>query len=396
MGTWLPERYPCFDLDGTMNKILAALAFTSLSFSAQAATIPAAPDLPVKSYALLDYASGQLLAGKDSDMRVEPASITKVLTVYIALDEMKQGRIKPDDEVLISERAWRQGMDSTESRMFIEVGKKVRFMDLLRGIIIQSGNDATVAVSEHIAGSEDTFAELMNQYAKKLGLKNSHFADASGMPNPEHYTTAHDLTLLGRALIRDFPESYKIFSEREFVFHGIKQGNRNLLLEMDPSVDGIKTGHTEAAGYCLLSSAMKDGRRLIAAVMGDVSTKARAENSRALLGYGFRFFETVPMFGPSQPAGVVQVWKGNGQKLPVGVLKPIALTLPRGARSQLQVQAQATRAVIAPVQAGQQIGVVNVLLEGKVIRSEPLVALQPMPEGGLWQRMVDSVRLMIQ
>jgi D-alanyl-D-alanine carboxypeptidase (penicillin-binding protein 5/6) len=382
-----------------MKKILAPLVVVLLSLNAQgalAAAIPAAPDLAVKAYALLDYSSGQLLAGKEADMRVEPASITKVMTVYIALDEMKQGRIKPDDDVLISERAWRQGKDSTESRMFVEVGKQVKFMDLLRGIIIQSGNDATVAVSEHIAGSEDVFAELMNQYAKKLGLKNSHFADASGMPNPEHYTTAHDLTLLGRALIRDFPEAYKIFSEREFVFHGIRQGNRNLLLDMDPSVDGIKTGHTEAAGYCLLSSAMKDGRRLIAAVMGDVSTKERANNSRALLGYGFRFFETVPMFGPGQPAGVIQVWKGNGQKLPVGVQNQIALTLPRGSRAQLKIATQVDKAVIAPVQAGQQLGTVSVLLDGKPIRTEPLVALQAMPEGGLWQRLVDSVRLMLQ
>lgn len=377
-----------------MNKLVTALLLALASLSAQAAAIPDPPALDVKSYALLDYASGQLIAGKNADMRVEPASITKVLTVYIALDEIRQGRIKLDDEVLISERAWRQGMDSTESRMFIEVGKRVKFGDLLRGIIIQSGNDATVAVSEHIAGSEEVFAELMNQYAKKLGLKNSHFADASGMPNPQHYTTAYDLTLLGRALIRDFPDSYKIFSEREFVFHGIRQGNRNLLLDMDPTVDGIKTGHTEAAGYCLLSSAMKDGRRLIAAVMGDVSTKSRANNSRALLGYGFRFYETAQMFGPKQPAASVYVWKGNGTSLPVGVAQPLALALPRGARERLKIEPVVSQQVIAPVKAGQVLGTVTISLDGKPLRSEPLVALQAAPEGNLWQRMVDSVRML--
>ena len=376
-----------------MKKLLASLALALLPLHAQAIAIPDAPALNVKSYALLDHASGQILASKDADLRVEPASITKVLTAYIAFDEIRQGRIKLADEVLISERAWRQGIDSSESRMFIEVGKRVKFEDLLRGIIISSGNDATVALAEHIAGSEEVFAGMMNQYAKKLGMKNSNFADASGMPHPQHYSTARDLVLLGHALIRDFPEGYKLFAEREFVFHGIRQGNRNLLLTQDTSVDGIKTGHTEAAGYCLLSSSVRDGRRLIAAVMGDVSTKARAENSRALLGYGFRFYETVRMFGPTQPAGLVQVWKGSGEKLSVGLQRPLALSLPRGARAQLQVASQLNGQVVAPVKAGQVLGTLSVTLDGKPLRSEPLVALQDAPEGNLWQRTVDAVRM---
>lgn len=378
-----------------MKNLSTLLLLSSFSLNAWATTaIPEPPALNVKSYALLDYASGQLLAGKNADARVEPASITKVMTAYIALDEMKQGRIKPTDEVLISERAWRQGKDSSESRMFIEVGKRVKFEDLLRGIIISSGNDATVAVSEHIAGSEEVFSQLMNQYAKKLGMKNTNFTDASGMPDAQHYSTAYDLTLLGRAIIRDFPEGYKMFSEREFVFHGIRQGNRNLLLDIDPTVDGIKTGHTEAAGYCLLSSAVKDGRRLIAAVMGDVSTRERANNSRSLLGYGFRFYESVQMFGTAQPVTTVHAWKGTGEQLPIGVASPISLTLPRGSREQLQVAPLLKGQVIAPVKAGQVVGSVNISLNGKIIRTEPLVALKAVAEGNLWLRMVDSVRLL--
>lgn len=373
-------------------KNLLALLLAALSLNA-AAAIPDPPAIDVKSYALLDFASGQLIAGKNEDARVEPASITKVLTAYIAFDEMRQGRIKLTDDVLVSERAWRQGKDSSESRMFIEVGKRVKFEDLLRGIIISSGNDATVALAEHIAGSEEVFAGLMNQYAKKLGMKNSNFTDASGMPHPQHYSTARDLVLLGHALIRDFPEGYKLFAEKEFMFHGIRQGNRNLLLTQDPTVDGIKTGHTEAAGYCLLSSSVRDGRRLIAAVMGDVSMQSRANNSRALLGYGFRFYETVQMYGPGQPAGQVQVWKGDGQKLPVGTLKPIAVSLPRGTRGQLQATPMITRSVVAPVKAGTVLGSIALTVDGKPVRNEPLVALQDAPEGGLWRRTVDAVRM---
>ena len=370
-----------------------AILLALFSSAVSAAQIPDPPTLDAKSYALLDYASGQLIAGRDADLRVEPASITKVLTIYVALDELKQGRIHLDDQVLISEKAWRQGKDSSESRMFIEVGKRVKFDDLLRGIVIQSGNDATVAVSEHIAGSEEVFAQLMNQYAKKLGLRNSHFADASGMPNPEHYTTAHDLVLLGRALVRDFPEAYKIFSERQFFFNGIKQQNRNMLLDMDPSVDGIKTGHTDAAGFCLLSSASRDGRRLIAALMGSRGTTQRARDSKALLDYGFRFYETAQMFGPAQPVSSLRAWKGAEELLPVGTAQPLALALPRGSQQQLQFTQQINGPVIAPVDAGQAVGTLNVMLEGKLIRSEPLVALKAIPEGSLFRRALDTIRM---
>lgn len=379
-----------------MNKFIPLIALVILSLNAHAATIPEAPSIDARSYVLLDYASGQVLAGRDEDMRVEPASITKVMTIYIAFDELKKSRIHLDDQVLISEKAWRQGIDSSESRMFLEVGKRAKLEDLLRGVIIQSGNDASVALAEHIAGSEQVFAGLMNQYAQRLGMKNSHFADASGMPDPNHYTSAHDLAILARALIHDFPDQYKIFSEREFVYNGIKQGNRNILLGMDPGADGVKTGHTRAAGYCLLSSIQRDGRRLIAAVMGTNSIKYRAQASLELLNYGFRFFDTVQMFGPAQPASTMRVWKGTEQELPVGVAQPIVLALPRGAREQLQVSSQITGKAVAPIQAGQPLGMVTVSLEGKVIRSEPLVALKAIPEGSLWQQVTDSVRMLVQ
>lgn len=371
-----------------MNKLLL-LATLSLFSAIVSAQIPAAPALAAKSYVLLDFASGQVLAGSNPDLRVEPASITKVMTIYVVLDEIRQGRIKLEDQVLISEKAWRQGMDSSESRMFIEVGKRVLLDDLLRGIIIQSGNDATVALSEHVAGSEPVFAQLMNQYAKKLGMNNTHFTDASGMPDAEHYSTAHDLALLGRALIRDFPEAYKLFAQREFVFNKIKQYNRNLLLDLDPSADGIKTGHTQAAGYCLLSSSMRDGRRLVAALMGSSGTRERARDSKALLDYGFRFYETATMFGAATPVNTLRIWRGAENMLPVGTLEPLALALPRGSAAQLQFSQQITAPLEAPVSVGQRIGTLNVSLEGQVIRSEPLVALKDIPEGSWWQRFLD-------
>jgi len=373
-----------------MNKLLLLAAAVVLPIAA-VAQVPEAPTLPAKSYALLDYASGQLIASREPDLRVEPASITKVMTVYVVLDEIRQGRAKLDDPVLISEKAWRQGMDSSESRMFIEVGKRVKLEDLLRGIIIQSGNDATVALAEHVAGSEEVFAALMNQYADKLGMKNSRFADASGMPNEGHYTTARDLAVLGRALIHEFPEAYKIFSEREFVFNGIKQQNRNLLLDLDPGADGIKTGHTEAAGYCLLSSSIRDGRRLVSALMGGAGTRERARDSKALLDYGFRFYETVQMFGAAKPVNSIRIWRGADNLLPIGTLEPLALALPRGSGAQLQFSQQIPAPVEAPITAGQGVGTLNISLGGKVIRSEPLVALTDIPEGSLWQRFLDWI-----
>lgn len=377
-------------------KKLFSLALLGLSFSATAQVdrVPQPPSIDAKSYALIDYASGDLLASKDPDVRIEPASITKVMTTYIAFDEIKKGRLKYDDEALISEKAWKQGIDSSESRMFLDVGSRVKIIDLLRGIIIASGNDASIALSEHIAGSESAFAELMNQYAAKLGMKNSHFVDASGLPDPDHYTTARDLALLGRALIRDFPQDYKIYAEKEFKYKIDKaQPNRNGLLWKDPTVDGIKTGHTNAAGYCLLSSSQRNGRRLISAVMGAKTWAYREQSSLELLNYGFRFYEMVSLLGPTSPVATVPAYKGEQDSVQVGTLKLVSLSLPRGSKDRVKMQPMITKPAIAPIAPGQVVGTISISLDGKVIRQEPLVALTAVPEGGFFTRVVDTVRL---
>lgn len=375
-----------------MKRLVSLLAASLLSFAALA-DIPAPPTLNVKSYALLDYQTGDLIADFNADQRVEPASITKVMTVYIAFDEIKSGRVHLDDEVPISEKAWHEGIDSSESRMFIEVGQKVKLQDLLRGIIIQSGNDAAVAVAEYLGGSEDAFAQMMNQYAQKLGMKNTHYMDASGMPNPDHYTTAHDIVILARAMIQNFPDLYKIFSEKEFTFHGIKQENRNGLLWKDSTVDGIKTGHTQAAGYCLLASAVRNNRRLISAVMDAPTWNAREQGNQVLLDWGYRFYETDALLGPNAPVSSVRVWKGAETQLPVGTLQPIELSLPNGSKDSLKIVPTLKTPVIAPIPQGQSIGSALIQLDGKTLRTVDLVALKPIGEGSLWTRIIDQIRL---
>ncbi|WP_020648973.1 D-alanyl-D-alanine carboxypeptidase family protein [Solimonas variicoloris] len=376
-----------------MKKLLLATVLAFAAPLAHAAAIPDPPAIDATAYALMDYASGELLAASNPDQRVAPASITKVLTSYIVFDEIAQKRLSPDDEVLISEKAWRQGIDSSESRMFIQVGSRVKLIDLMRGIIIQSGNDATLAVAEHVAGSEPVFADLMNQYAQKLGMKNSHFADASGLPDPNHYTTARDLTILARALIHDFPDWYKLFSEREFVYNKIKQPNRNLLLGRDPSIDGIKTGHTSEAGYCLLTSAQRDGRRLIAAVMGTKSWAYREQASLELLNYGFRFFDTTSLFGPDKPAQTARVYKGATDSIAIGTLEPVALALPRGNAERVQIAATVNAPIVAPLAKGQTLGTATITLDGKTLKSVPLVALADVEQGGFFHRLIDTIRL---
>lgn len=375
---------------------MTLLAFgSSLPLLAHAAAVPDPPALDLKAFALMDYASGEIIAASNPDLRVAPASITKVLTSYVVFDEIRQNRLKESDSVLISEKAWRQGIDSTESRMFIDVGSQVPIIDLLRGIIVQSGNDATLALAEHVAGSETAFAELMNQRAKKLGMTNSHFADASGLPHPDHYTTARDLTILSRALIHDFPEQYKMFAEREFTWNKIKQPNRNLLLGRDPSVDGIKTGHTSEAGYCLLTSAERDGRRLIAAVMGAKSWAYREQASLELLNYGFRFFETATLYGPDKPAAEQRVYKGASEKVVIGTLEAVAIAMPRGTQEKLEVTTQIDTPIVAPLTQGQPLGTATISLEGKVLKTVPLVAMSDVAVGGFFHRLFDTIRLWI-
>ncbi|SFF47238.1 penicillin-binding protein 6. Serine peptidase. MEROPS family S11 [Fontimonas thermophila] len=371
------------------------LCLFSLYWLGQPATaqVPSPPEINARSYILYDYASEQVLAEKNADERVAPASITKVLTSYIVFDEIRQKRLSPDDKVLISERAWRQGIDSSESRMFLEVGSQVRLEDLLRGIIVQSGNDASIAIAEHIAGSESAFAGLMNDYAKRLGMHNSHFTDASGLPHPEHYTTARDLAILARALIHDFPEWYPLFAEREFTWNKIRQINRNLLLNRDPSIDGIKTGHTSEAGYCLLSSAQRDGRRLIAAVMGAPSWAYREQATLELLNYGFRVFETASLLGPDKPAQTVEVYKGAARSVAVGTLKPVSISLVRGSSERVQINTQVNQPLIAPITQGQVVGSATFTLDGKTLKTVPVVALTDVPKGGFLRWLIDTIRL---
>ncbi|AXQ31782.1 D-alanyl-D-alanine carboxypeptidase [Solimonas sp. K1W22B-7] len=374
-----------------MKRLLAApLLLLSLSLHA---AIPAPPALEASSFALLDADSGELLAASNPDLRVGPASITKVMTAYVVLEEIRQGHMKLEDTAFVSEKAWRQGIDSSESRMFVQVGTRVSLEALLHGVITQSGNDASVVLAEHVAGSEEAFAELMNQQAGKLGMKNTHFANAPGMPDAQHYSTAHDLTLLGRALVHNFPDQYKWFSLPDYTYNGITQPNRNLLLKKDPTVDGIKTGHTLEAGYCLLASAKRDGRRLISAVMGTKSWAYREQASLELLNWGFRFFENAQLLGPTKPAGKVHVWKGGAAEVEVGALKPIAITLPRGDAARVQATWQQEGEAIAPFAAGQKLGTLTLTLDGKVLRTEPLVALKDVPKGGFWRRLIDTIRL---
>lgn len=380
-----------------MNLKSGLLGIAVTLFSLSGAAIAAAPDPPPidgKSYALLDFQSGEIIASLNPDMHVEPASITKVMTVYIAFDMIKQGRLKLTDTALVSQKAWSEGKDSSESRMFLDLGSRVSIEDLLRGIIIVSGNDASVALAEHIAGSEDAFAQIMNQYAQKLGMSNTHFVDASGMPNEQHYTSAHDLVTLASALIRNFPDDYKYFSEREFKYGVAKpQPNRNGLLEKDPSVDGIKTGHTEAAGYCLLASAKRDGRRLISVVMGGKSWAYREQANLELLNYGFRNFDTASVLGSAAPVQSVRVYKGADSEVGIGTLDPVYLSLPAGDKSQLQVQPQISGKLVAPLSAGQKVGEATVLLAGKPLKTVPLVALKDVPAGGFWHRLIDQIKL---
>ena len=376
-----------------------ALSASTLAFADSGGTpVPKAPAIDARSYILVDFQSGRVLAEQLADERVEPASITKVMTVYVAFDQIRQGRIHLDDNVAISERAWRQGIDSTESRMFLEVGQSVKLADLLRGIIIQSGNDAAIAVAEHIGGTEEAFAEIMNHYAQQLGMKSTRYHDASGMPDPEHYTTARDITILSRALIRNFPELYKIFGEREYTWQPprskpIRQFNRNGLLTRDSTVDGIKTGHTQSAGYCLATSAKRNDMRLISVVMGAPSIKAREAASAALLNYGYTFYETVKMRTGGQQVMKPRVYKSEAEFADVGVARELFLTVRRGEAGKLQTITRVDEPLVAPLAAGAKVGEMTIKSGNETVASVPLVTLKAVPEGGLWTRAVDSVAL---
>jgi len=358
------------------------------------APVPPPPDVDGKSWVLMDYATGQILASKEPDLRVEPASITKVMTDYVVSAEIANGKIHMTDPVTISENAWRGGGAGTDgSTSFLKLNSQVPLKDLLYGMIIQSGNDAAIALAEHTAGSEPAFAGLMNAYAKQLGMVNSNFENASGYPIANHYTTAHDIAILSRALIHDFPEDYAISAIKDFEWNGIKQHNRNTLLWRDPSVDGIKTGHTSGAGYCLAASAKQGEARMIAIVMGASSEKARADSAMALLSYGFRFYETHKLYDASKPLATPKLWKGAANQLPLGVTDDVLVTVKRGQYDQLKATMDIPATLIAPFTKGQQIGTLRITLDGQPVQSVPLVALADAPQGGFFSRLWDSILL---
>ncbi|HHH36890.1 MAG TPA: D-alanyl-D-alanine carboxypeptidase [Gammaproteobacteria bacterium] len=368
--------------------LLLALLHTAVA----APPVPSPPRLNARAYLMQDFQSGRILVEKNSHQRVEPASLTKLMTAYIVFKELKSGSLKLDEEVRISEKAWRTG----GSKMFIEVNKRVKLEDLLQGMIVQSGNDASVALAEHVAGSEDAFASLMNEYAADLGMKDSHFVNSTGLPHKDHYTTAHDLALLTRALIREFPEYYKWYSQKAFTYNNITQYNRNKLLWRDESVDGVKTGHTQSAGYCLIASAKRNDMRLITVVLGTGSENARAQETQKLLNYGFRFFETHRLYGPGETLTTVRVWKGEVEQLPLGLAEELYVTIPRRQYDRLDAHMTIAPLITAPVARGRTYGSVEVRLGEEVIARRPLVALRDVAEGSLFQRLSDEVLLFFE
>ncbi len=351
--------------------------------------IPAPPDLGAKAYVLQDNESGQIIVDHNGSERLPPASLTKMMTVYVVDHEIAAGRLKLDDPILISEKAWR----SEGSRMFVNVNTTVPARDLLNGVIIQSGNDASIAFAEHIAGTESAFADQMNAYAKALGMKNTHFMNATGMPDPDHYTTAEDMAILARAIVREFPETYKIYSQKDFLYNSIKQSNRNTLLWRDDTVDGIKTGHTEDAGYCLVASAKRSNTRFNAVILGAATEQARAEQAQSLLNYGFRFYRTQPLLIGNKAIAEAQVYQGKISKLPVGVEKDLAVTLPQNQTQPLSSSLTLQNDLRAPITRGQVVGELAITINDKVIVQTPIIALQEVEPAGWFGRFIGWIKL---
>ena len=351
--------------------------------------VPTAPQVDARAYIVVDFRTDKILAAKDAVARVEPASLTKLMTAYIVFQELAVGKLKLDEQVTVSEHAWR----SEGSRTFIELGKPVSVQDLILGMIVQSGNDATIALAERIAGTEATFAQMMNANAQRLKMVGSHFENSSGLPSPQHYTTARDLSLLANAMIREYPQYYKWFSVREFEHNGIKQQNRNGLLEKDPTVDGLKTGHTDSAGYCLVTSALRDGMRLVSVVMGSNSMKARENASTALLNYGFTFYDTKLAVKGGAVLASTRVWKGQKSSVDLGIKDDLYLTLPRGEAERIRTAADVQPRVIAPLALDSTLGSLRVFAGNQTLATLPLHPLQPVAAGGWWRRLIDTIRL---
>ena len=357
-----------------------------------AAGVPHPPEVDSSAHYLVDMHSARVLSQAGADEPLEPASLTKMMTSYVVFAEMARGKFTLSDEVLVSEKAWRM----KGSRMFIEVGTQVSVQDLLMGLIVQSGNDAAVALAEFVAGDESTFADLMNRHARRLGMFGSHFTNASGLPEPDLHTTARDMATMAAALIRDFPEFYPWNAVREYEYGGIRQRNRNALLFRDDSVDGLKTGYTRAARYCLVASAEREGMRLIAVVMGAESVRARTRIAQSLLSYGFRFYETRRVYASDEKVTDVRVWKGRGRRLALGLEESLYVTVPRGRYDEIDAQMEIASGLVAPVRAGEAQGVLRLALGDELSIERPLVALEDVAEGSLWQKMSDHVRLMFE
>jgi D-alanyl-D-alanine carboxypeptidase (penicillin-binding protein 5/6) len=371
--------------------LLAGVMLSSITAQAAITPNPTAPNIAAKSYILQDFASGRVIAENNPDERLPPASITKLMTAYVVSHELASGNIKLDDDVLISEKAWRM----VGSRSFIEVNTKVPVEALLRGMIIQSGNDAAVALAEHIAGSEETFAQMMNQYAQQLDMLDTNYRNSTGLPDPDHFTTARDIATLSAAIIRDYPDHYKWYAEKEYKYNDITQHNRNKLLWRDSSVDGLKTGHTEEAGYCLAASAARDEMRLISVVLGTRSDNARAQETQKLFNYGFRFFETHELYPALTKIADSKVWKGSEKLVQLGLAKSLSVTVPRGRYKELVASTNIQQPIIAPISTGAQLGEVEIRLGDELITKQNLVAITPVEQGSWWRRWIDSLLMLI-
>ena len=379
------------DKFGVWWKMIAGLVGLVVSVATLAVPpiVPAPPQLAAEGYLLVDASTGKALVEFNADQRLPPASLTKIMTSYVAAQELQRGTVNLIDEVTISIKAWRM----EGSRMFIREGTRVRLEDLLRGVVVQSGNDASVALAEHIAGSEEAFADVMNQYANMLGMESTNFANATGLPDENHYTTATDLTKLTIALINNFPDHYKMYSEKFFTYADIRQPNRNRLLSRDSSVDGVKTGHTDAAGYCLVASALRDDMRLISVVMGAGSEESRAVESQKLLTYGFRYFETAPLYKAGDSLKQVRVWGGQHGSVHLGLADDMTLTIPKGSRSELEAQTDVQKEVHAPLKQGDQLGTLTVKLPDGESITVAIEALNDVQESGMLSRLRDSIVL---
>jgi D-alanyl-D-alanine carboxypeptidase (penicillin-binding protein 5/6) len=381
-----------------MKKLIAAFAATVISLSAVTAQAQSAlppPMIAAKSWLLLDATSNQVLGSQDANMRIEPASLTKIMTAYLAFSAIKEKRLSPEQMVNVSVNAWK--VDRSSSKMFIDPATPVKINDLLYGLIVQSGNDAAVALAEAVAGTEDAFVALMNREAERMGMKSTRFANSHGLPHADNYSTAHDLSILAGRLIADHPDYYKIYSTKDFTYNKIKQPNRNRLLWLDPTVDGMKTGHTAAAGYCLIASAKRSNaggeRRLISVVLGTVSDQTRAQESQKLINWGFQNFDTVKLYAKGQPVATPEVWKGSQSQVKIGFTRDVFVTVPKGVAEKMKPVLERKDPLVAPVAANSQVGVLKVMVDGKPLTELPVVALEQVNEASIFGRAWDSVRL---